>query len=120
MIVTNNHVVEGGQEIMVVLADRREFPAKVLRADSRADIAVLKIDVGDERLPVLALDDRDDAQVGDLVLAIGDPFGVRPDRDQRHRPPPWRAAGWESPAIPTSCRPMRRSIRATPAALWWT
>jgi Do/DeqQ family serine protease len=76
VIVTNNHVVEGGQEIMVVLADRREFPAKVLRADERADIAVLKIEVGDERLPVLALDDRDDAQVGDLVLAIGDPFGV--------------------------------------------
>jgi Do/DeqQ family serine protease len=76
VIVTNNHVVEGGQEIMVVLADRREFPANVLRADARADIAVLKIDVGAERLPVLALDDRDDAQVGDLVLAIGDPFGV--------------------------------------------
>jgi S1-C subfamily serine protease len=76
VIVTNNHVVEGGQEIMVVLADRREFPAKVLRADARADIAVLKIEVGAERLPVLALDDRDDAQVGDLVLAIGDPFGV--------------------------------------------
>jgi Do/DeqQ family serine protease len=76
VIVTNNHVVEGGQEIMVVLADRREFPAKVLRADTRADIAVLKIDAGAERLPVLALDDRDDAQVGDLVLAIGDPFGV--------------------------------------------
>jgi Do/DeqQ family serine protease len=76
VIVTNNHVVEGGQDIMVVLADRREFPATVLRADTRADIAVLKIDVGNERLPVLALDDRDDAQVGDLVLAIGDPFGV--------------------------------------------
>jgi Do/DeqQ family serine protease len=76
VIVTNNHVVEGGQDIMVVLADRREFPAKVLRADARADIAVLKVEVGDERLPVLALDDRDDAQVGDLVLAIGDPFGV--------------------------------------------
>ena len=76
VIVTNNHVIEGGQEIMVVLSDRREFPAKVLHADPRADIAVLKIDVGAERLPVLALDDRDDAQVGDLVLAIGDPFGV--------------------------------------------
>ena len=76
VIVTNNHVVEGGQEIMVVLSDRREFPAKVLRADARADIAVLKIDIGAERLPTLALDDRDDAQVGDLVLAIGDPFGV--------------------------------------------
>jgi Do/DeqQ family serine protease len=76
VIVTNNHVIEGGQEIMVVLGDRREFPAKVLLADARADVAVLKIDVGAEPLPVLALDDRDNAQVGDLVLAIGDPFGV--------------------------------------------
>jgi Do/DeqQ family serine protease len=76
VIVTNNHVIEGGQEIMVVLGDRRELPAKVLLADTRADVAVLKIDVGAERLSVLALDDRDDAQVGDLVLAIGDPFGV--------------------------------------------
>jgi Do/DeqQ family serine protease len=76
VIVTNNHVIEGGQDIMVVLGDRREFPAKVLLADSRADVAVLKIDVGAEHLPVMALDDRDDAQVGDLVLAMGDPFGV--------------------------------------------
>lgn len=76
VIVTNNHVIAGGQEIMVVLGDRREFPAKVILADARADVAVLKIDVGSEKLPVLALDDRDDSQVGDLVLAIGDPFGV--------------------------------------------
>jgi len=76
VIVTNNHVVEGGQEITVALADRREFPAKVLLADPRTDLAILKIDVGEERLPVLAIDDSGDAQVGDLVLAIGDPFGV--------------------------------------------
>jgi Do/DeqQ family serine protease len=76
VIVTNNHVIEGGQEIMVVLSDRREFAAKVLQADARADIAVLKIDVGAEKLPTLALEARDDAQIGDLVLAIGDPFGV--------------------------------------------
>jgi Do/DeqQ family serine protease len=76
LIVTNNHVIEGGQDIMVVLGDRREFPAKVLLADTRADVAVLKIDVGAEKLPTMALDDRDDAQIGDLVLAIGDPFGV--------------------------------------------
>jgi Do/DeqQ family serine protease len=76
VIVTNNHVVEGGQEITVALSDRREFPAKVLLADPRTDLAVLKIDVGAERLPVLAIDDTGDAQVGDLVLAIGDPFGV--------------------------------------------
>ena len=76
VIITNNHVVEGGQEITVALADRREFPARVLLADPRTDLAVLKIDVGAERLPVLAIDDSADAQVGDLVLAIGDPFGV--------------------------------------------
>jgi Do/DeqQ family serine protease len=76
IIVTNNHVVEGGEEIRVALADRREFPARVLLADQRADIAILKIDVGTERLPVLPLAARDDAEVGDLVLAIGDPFGV--------------------------------------------
>ena len=76
VVVTNNHVIEGGQEIMVVLGDRRELPAKVLLADPRVDVAVLKIDAGAERLPVLAMDDHEDAQIGDLVLAIGDPFGV--------------------------------------------
>jgi Do/DeqQ family serine protease len=76
LIVTNNHVIEGGTELNVVLADRREFPAKVILADSRADLAVLKIDVKGERLPVLPIADRDSVQVGDLVLAIGDPFGV--------------------------------------------
>lgn len=76
VIVTNNHVVEGGEEIRVAMADRREFPAKVLLADPRADLAILKIEVGTERLPVLPLATRDDAEVGDLVLAIGDPFGV--------------------------------------------
>ncbi len=76
VIVTNNHVIEGGQDIMVVLGDRREFPAKVLLADARADVAVLKIDVGAERLPVMPLATGDQAQVGDLVLAIGDPFGL--------------------------------------------
>ncbi|HEX4197609.1 MAG TPA: Do family serine endopeptidase [Caulobacteraceae bacterium] len=76
VIVTNNHVIEGGQDIMVVLGDRREFPAKVLLADPHADVAVLKIDAGAERLPVLPLAAGDQAQVGDLVLAIGDPFGL--------------------------------------------
>ncbi|RYF92078.1 MAG: Do family serine endopeptidase [Caulobacteraceae bacterium] len=76
VIVTNNHNIEGADEVMVQLADRREFPAKVLLADPRADLAVLKIDVGNEKLPVLAIDTSEDLQVGDLVLAIGNPFGV--------------------------------------------
>lgn len=77
VVVTNNHVVEGGQEIIVGLSDRREFPARILLADARTDLAILKIDLpAGERLPVLAIDDSGDAQVGDLVLAIGDPFHV--------------------------------------------
>src|SRR5271156_3097533 len=76
VILTNNHVVEGGQDIVVALSDRREFKAKVLRADSHTDLAVLKIDTKGERLPTVEFGDSDRLQVGDLVLAIGDPFGV--------------------------------------------
>jgi Do/DeqQ family serine protease len=76
VILTNHHVIDGAQEIKVVTADRREWPATVLLDDPRADLAVLKIDTGGERLPALAIDDTTDVQVGDLVLAIGDPFGV--------------------------------------------
>src|SRR5579871_4597518 len=76
VVLTNHHVIEGAQEITVVTADRREWPAKVLLDDPRADLAVLKIEPGAERLPAIAIDDSGDVQVGDLVLAIGDPFGV--------------------------------------------
>ncbi|TGY89833.1 DegQ family serine endoprotease [Marinicauda algicola] len=75
IIVTNHHVVEGAQELRVVLADRREFDAELLLADERTDLAVLRIDAG-EALPVLPYDEAGDAEVGDLVLAIGNPFGV--------------------------------------------
>ncbi|HEY5071445.1 MAG TPA: Do family serine endopeptidase [Caulobacteraceae bacterium] len=76
VILTNHHNIEGAQEIRVVTADRREWPARVLLDDARADLAVLKIDTAGEALPTIAIDDRDSPQVGDLVLAIGDPFGV--------------------------------------------
>ena len=76
LIVTNNHVVEGGNEITVALADKREFHAKVLLADPRTDLAVLKIDTHGENLPVVPFANSDAVQVGDLVLAIGDPFNV--------------------------------------------
>ena len=76
LILTNNHVVAGGTEITVALSDKREFKAKVLLADSRTDLAVLKIDPHGERLPVVPFADSDTVQVGDLVLAIGDPFNV--------------------------------------------
>jgi Do/DeqQ family serine protease len=76
LIVTNNHVIANGTDIKVVLADRREFEARVLLTDERTDLAVLKIDVVDEALPALKLGDSDALEVGDLVLAIGNPFGV--------------------------------------------
>ena len=76
LIVTNNHVIQDSDQITVVLNDRREFPAKVVTADERIDLALLRIDTGGMKLPTLSLADSDQLQVGDLVLAIGDPFGV--------------------------------------------
>ncbi|MDR6626065.1 DegQ family serine endoprotease [Caulobacter segnis] len=80
VIITNHHniegIVEGNGDITVQLADRREFPATVLLDDPRADLAVLKIDTKGERLPVMAIDDQEQLEVGDLVLALGNPFGV--------------------------------------------
>ena len=76
VILTNHHNIEGAQEIRVVTSDRREWPATVLLDDPRADLAVLKIDPKGERLPTIPIDAEGSPQVGDLVLAIGDPFGV--------------------------------------------
>lgn len=78
IIVTNNHVIEGAQSLKVVLSDRREFDAELVLADARVDLAVLRINAGSEHLPVLAFaDTQHDLQVGDLVLAIGNPFGLQ-------------------------------------------
>lgn len=76
VIVTNFHVIKGAQEITVALSDRREFDAEVVLADERSDVAVLRIQTDGEKLPVLKLADSDDLLVGDIVLAIGNPFGV--------------------------------------------
>ncbi|MGH6950827.1 MAG: trypsin-like peptidase domain-containing protein, partial [Vitreimonas sp.] len=76
VIVTNNHVIQGAQSLKVVLADRREFDAELVLADPRVDLAVLRINPGNERLPTLAFANTQDAQVGDLVLAIGNPYGL--------------------------------------------
>jgi Do/DeqQ family serine protease len=78
IVVTNTHVIRGrGEtEIRVALADKREFDAKVLSQDDKTDIALLKIENGGERFPTLDLEDSDTLEVGDMVLAIGNPFGV--------------------------------------------
>ncbi len=75
-VITNNHVIEGADELIVVLADRREFPASLVLADPRTDLAILKIDPKGETLPVVPFRDSDTVEVGELVLAIGNPFGV--------------------------------------------
>jgi Do/DeqQ family serine protease len=78
VVVTNTHVVKlgGATEIRLVLADKREFDAKVLQQDEKTDIAVLKIEGADTRFPFLEFEDSDTLEVGDIVLAIGNPFGV--------------------------------------------
>jgi len=75
MIVTAHHVVKDAQEVVVALADKREFPAKIVIKDPQADLAFLKIDAGGA-LPFLPMRNSDTLEVGDLVLAIGNPFGV--------------------------------------------
>jgi serine protease Do len=74
MIVTNNHVVDGATEIKVTMSDGREFTAKVLGRDPKTDVALLKIDA--QHLPVIALGDTSELQVGEPVMAIGNPFGL--------------------------------------------
>ncbi|MDE0781002.1 MAG: Do family serine endopeptidase [Alphaproteobacteria bacterium] len=76
LIVTNFHVIEGADTIRVVLSDRREFDARILREDQQTDLAILQLDSGNEELPYVELGDSDELEVGDLVLAIGNPFGV--------------------------------------------
>src|SRR4051812_11667477 len=76
LIVTNAHVVRGADEVRVVLADRREFEAKVVSQDERFDLALLRIDGVGEKFPFLEMRDSDSIEVGDVVLAIGNPFGL--------------------------------------------
>src|SRR3954471_21532894 len=76
LIVTNAHVVKGADEIRVVLADRREFDAKLVTQDERYDLALLRIDTAGDKFPFIELRDSDSVEVGDVVLAIGNPFGL--------------------------------------------
>ncbi len=76
LVVTNNHVIADGDEIKVALADRREFECDVVLKDEQLDLAVLRIRNPKGTLPAIDLSDSDELEVGDLVLAIGNPFGV--------------------------------------------
>ena len=116
IVVTNTHVVKVGDatEIRIALADRREFDAKVIQQDDKSDIAVLRIEGGDGRFPYLEFEDYDTLEVGDQVLAIGNPFGIGQTVTSgivsalartRRRPLGLRSC---------SSRPMPPSIPATP------
>jgi Do/DeqQ family serine protease len=76
LVVTNNHVIEGADQVKVSLADKREIEAEIVLKDARSDLAVLRLKAQGERFPALEFSDSDALQVGDVVLAIGNPFAV--------------------------------------------
>jgi Do/DeqQ family serine protease len=76
LIVTNNHVIQGAQQIKVVLSDRREFSGKVVLADPRTDLALVQVETGGKALPAVRLGDSDNLRIGDIVFAIGNPLGA--------------------------------------------
>ncbi len=76
LVVTNYHVIADASEVKVALADKRELDADIVLKDQRSDLAVLRIKSGGERFATLEFANSDELQVGDVVLAIGDPFGV--------------------------------------------
>ncbi len=76
LAITNAHVIRGADEITVALTDGREFPAKIVLQDDASDLALLTIETGGEELPFAALQPSETLEVGDFVMAIGNPFGV--------------------------------------------
>jgi len=76
LVITNNHVIENADQIKVGLADKREFDADLVLKDARSDLAVLRVKDNRERFVPVEFGDSDALEVGDLVLAIGNPFGV--------------------------------------------
>jgi len=76
LVVTNVHVIEGADQVKVSLADKREFEAEIMLKDSRSDLAVLRLKDAHEKFPTLDFANSDELLVGDVVLAIGNPFGV--------------------------------------------
>src|SRR3974390_512383 len=76
LVVTNNHVIEGADQVKVSLSDKREFEAEIVLKDSRSDLAVLRLKDSREKFPALEFTNSDELMGGDVVLAIGNPFGV--------------------------------------------
>ena len=76
LVVTNYHVIDQMTDVKVALSDQSEYPAKIVLRDERNDLAVLRIDGGQAPFPTMTMGDSDAVEVGDIALAIGDPFGV--------------------------------------------
>jgi Do/DeqQ family serine protease len=76
LVVTNVHVIEGADQVKVSLSDKREFEAEIVLKDTRSDLAVLRLKDAHEKFPTLDFANSDELMVGDVVLAIGNPFGV--------------------------------------------
>jgi Do/DeqQ family serine protease len=76
LVVTNVHVIEGADQVKVSLSDKREFEAEIVLKDTRSDLAVLRLKDSHEKFPTLDFANSDELMVGDVVLAIGNPFGV--------------------------------------------
>ena len=114
IVVSNYHVVGGAEDIRVVLTDRREFSGRVILADEAADLAVIQLD-GAKGLPALELAKADQAEVGDLVLAIGNPVRRRPDSHLGHHlgpcAPRRRDGAWAGLFHPDRCRDQSRQFR---------
>ena len=117
-ILTNDHVVEGVTDIQVTLHDGRTVVGKTVGTDPDTDLAVVRIAAGG--LTPITFGQSDQARVGDVVLAIGDPFSVGPDRDDGNHQRGGARDRLARARSAASSRPTRRSIRATPAARWWT
>ena len=114
-ILTNNHVVKEASNISVVLADGREMSAKVVGTDPKSDLAVVKIKA--DGLPALTFADSGEISVGDVVLAVGNPFGIGQTVTQASLVPKTASpmAAWTK----TSSRRMQPSTPVTPAARSW-
>jgi Do/DeqQ family serine protease len=76
LVVTNNHVIDGADQVKITLGDKREYDVEVVLKDPRTDLAVMRVKDSREKFPFLDFANSDELQVGDLVLAIGNPFGV--------------------------------------------
>ncbi len=76
LVVTNNHVIEGADQVKISLSDKREFEAEIVLKDSRSDLAVLRVKEPKEKFPTLEFANSDELLVGDVVMALGNPFGV--------------------------------------------